>query len=161
MEYTLVNGELYHYGVPGMKWGVRKKYDYVTVRQAAKNATKARKEAVRELNESPRKHTLAQYTRAANNAHKESIAADKAANRQRRAERKRQINDAYKEVTNNSRLSEKIFFNDATRKKAAKYIVDNNMSMDDAKRKANRVAIANTAAILAAIGGYAIAASHS
>lgn len=24
MEYTIVNGELYHYGVKGMKWGVRK-----------------------------------------------------------------------------------------------------------------------------------------
>ena len=25
-EYVIIHGELYHYGVPGMKWGHRKKY---------------------------------------------------------------------------------------------------------------------------------------
>ena len=25
-DYVVINGELYHYGVKGMKWGVRKKY---------------------------------------------------------------------------------------------------------------------------------------
>ena len=27
-DYVIYNGELYHHGVPGMKWGVRKSYDY-------------------------------------------------------------------------------------------------------------------------------------
>ena len=43
-NYIVANGELYHYGVKGMKWGVRKKYDYTDVdrkRDAMKSAKKA------------------------------------------------------------------------------------------------------------------------
>ena len=95
---TYNNGdELYHYGVLGMKWGVRKKRDsYVTVRQANKNAKlagrKAAKDAVNRMNDSPNKHTLRQYNNAAKKAHtqaaKESIKADKAYNKQLRSEKK-------------------------------------------------------------------------
>lgn len=41
-NYVLYNGELYHHGVKGMRWGIRK--DRITVRQASKNARKAYKE---------------------------------------------------------------------------------------------------------------------
>lgn len=94
---------LSHHGVKGMKWGVRKK-SYVTVRQSLKNAKaaseNARRDKIRELNDSPNKYTLRQRNIEANKAskaaYKDSIAKDKAYNKEQRAnqtpeERKRQI----------------------------------------------------------------------
>ena len=85
--------ELEHYGVPGMKWGVRKRsYDAgissISRRQMKKNATKAarsaRLETINEMNNSSNKYTLHQYGKAsraaAKKAAKESIAKDKIAN---------------------------------------------------------------------------------
>ena len=46
MDYVISNGELYHHGVKGMKWGVRKdRKTYITTFQAKLNATKAANEA--------------------------------------------------------------------------------------------------------------------
>ena len=104
--YT-VNGkdfELQHHGVKGMKWGVRKK-KYVTVRQGAKNANAAGRKAWQETTTANggklvgkdknvavykdpvamRRGRAAAQT-ARNNAIKESIKSDKAANK---AERQR------------------------------------------------------------------------
>lgn len=43
-------------------------------------------------------------------------------------------------------------YNNATRKLAAKYVVDKNMSVSDAKKKANKAAIRNAAIFLGAYG---------
>lgn len=82
--------ELKHYGVPGMKWGVRKA-KYTTVRQAYKNARVKEVEARKqEIQNSKGKGMTAR--RAIKNAKKageaarwQSIKDDKAANKQARA----------------------------------------------------------------------------
>lgn len=37
-NYTIINGELYHYGVPGMKWGVRQAEKYTTKSRMARES---------------------------------------------------------------------------------------------------------------------------
>ena len=46
-NYVIIDGELYHHGVKGMKWGVRKK-QYTTIRDGIKAANKSRKDAIKE-----------------------------------------------------------------------------------------------------------------
>lgn len=75
--------ELMHYGVLGMKWGVRK--DRSTIREAMNKASasgeNARKAAISELNRDTKKHTLREYNNAARtamiSARKKSIADSK------------------------------------------------------------------------------------
>lgn len=158
-EYIIVGGELYHYGVKGMKWGHRKALPVSDVRRRFDSAKSNYKQANKAYNKSFNKaenRNLASFSpikkhrdastqrwtdaidkgQAANKAKAEYKSAKKA--------RKNAIKNAYKEVTKDSSRFEKIMYN------------DNNMSMSDAKKKANRTAINNTAVILAGFGASAV-----
>lgn len=74
-----------------------------------------------------------------------------------KAIRKNKIDDAYEKVQTSSKRLDRALFSDATRKKAAKYMVDNNMSMKDANKKARKVAVRNTALMLSAYGAMKMA----
>lgn len=74
-----------------------------------------------------------------------------------KAVRKNKIDDVYEKVQTSSKRLDRALFSDATRKKAAKYMVDNNMSMKDANRKAKKVAVRNTALMLGAYGAMTMA----
>lgn len=74
-----------------------------------------------------------------------------------KAVRKNKIDDAYEKVQTSSKRLDRAFFSDGTRKKAAKYIVDNNMSMKDANKKARKEAVRNTAIFLGAYGAMTYA----
>ena len=51
-NYVIVNGELYHYGVPGMKWGHRKQSAVDKARQNMIDAKKRKRTAKKEYNKS-------------------------------------------------------------------------------------------------------------
>ena len=46
-DYTIVNGELYHYGVAGMKWGVRRGNVSRAYAKAARKANKLEKKYIK------------------------------------------------------------------------------------------------------------------
>ena len=95
---------------------------------------------------------------AKNNQLKLAAKAQAEANAKREAKtaRKQSIKNTYNEIQKGASKKEKFLYNNATRKKAAKYVVDNNMSIADAKKKANKVAIRNTAILLGAYGAMAV-----
>lgn len=74
--------------------------------------------------------------------------------------RKEKIKSTYKDINKNASLKDKMLYNNATRKKAAQYVVDNNMSIKDATSKANKAAMRNTAMVLAAYGAIGAASIY-
>lgn len=179
--------ELMHYGVLGMKWGKRKNYygsswdkyrasNGLTV-GAPKNSAVAAFRKVQgtkiggaALNGMTKVNTAfygrgknkGTWQRVEKQVRKENEAVREAnqAHKQAKTERKQKIKDTYKSLNKNASLGEKLIYNAATRKKAAKYVVDNNMSIDDARKKANKQAVRNTAAMMAVYGGVAVASLY-
>ena len=129
----IINEEDYleHFGVKGMKWGVRKQ----KVLNAKSEYKKARKAGLG----------------------KDQLNSAKSAYKSAKRERKNAIKDTYKGINKNTSFYEKVMFNDATRKKAAKYVVDNDMSVSEATAKAKGDAVRNTAILLAACGSISVA----
>lgn len=168
---------LAHYGVKGMKWGVRraqqlptsdtrKRFDSAkaNLRSADKAYSKAFNKAYNYSNLHPigpyvSKKMKAESDKRWNDVYDkaESFRSAKTQYKQAKKERKQQINNAYKDIQKNVSLGNKLMYNNATRKKAAKYMVDNNMSMKDANARANSDAKRNTAIILAAYGAVTAA----
>ena len=58
------------------------------------------------------------------------------------------------------RQDELMHYSGSSRQKAAKYVVDNNMSISDAKKKANKEAIRNFAIILGTYGAINVASLY-
>lgn len=177
MSYYVANGtfyavparsdELYHYGVPGMRWGHRKAPEQSSYVKNVKSTKAAYKSAKKDYNKAFNKYynkshqalSLSKKKRAANDARFEdawnkagTMNEAKNAYKSAKKERKNAIKSTHRELEKNASFGEKFVYNSATRKKAAKYVVDNNMSMADATKKAKGDAWRNTAAFLAVYG---------
>lgn len=154
---------LSHHGIKGQKWGVRRfQNDDGSLTRAGK---------LREMKDEYKK-TKKAYNEAGNYAFNNNTEGnwDKAtkaranmdaAKAKYKAEKQRMKADRkskYKEIQSNTSIGQKLLYNNATRKRAAKYVVDNNMSLADATKKAKGDAKRNTAILLATYGAMAIGA---
>jgi hypothetical protein len=166
--------ELQHYGVKGMKWGHRKKYPTSEIRKKYDSAKSEYKSAKKEYNRAYNKahsyssrHPVSQWAggksqKIADAKWDHAIEKAKTTNeahlkyRNAKRERNSQIKETHKQINKNSSLGNKIVFNDATRRLAAKYVVDNDMSMADAQSRANKDAVRNTAIILGTLGAVSL-----
>lgn len=178
MNYIITRAnpdELYHFGVKGMKWGHRKSLPTSSLLNQVDSAKTTYKNAKKAYNKSfndAYKHRAEAYSfskerRKANDARwaKNYVDANKldsakADYKKAKLERKQKIKNTYKSLNKSASLGEKLTYNNATRKKAAKYVVDNGMTVEQAKSRANKDAIRNTGAILAAYGTVAVASLY-
>lgn len=169
-----VSDELYHHGVKGMKWGVRKKRpeskiasDVRRTKEAYKKANKEYKKSFNKAYDksaaaySPLKKHRKENDARWDDAFNKADAANKAqaAYKQAKKTRKEALKSTTKQLNKEASFLDKMTYNDATRKKAAKYIVDNDMSVADATKKAKGEAWRNTAIFIAGYGAIAVASS--
>lgn len=163
---------LYHYGVKGMKWGHRKAQPLATsdIRNrydAAKDKKKAAGRAYSKSFDKAYNRSIAAYSpikkhREANDARWQKAANDATKLDKARTEfkavkkeRKQAIKDTYKDIQKSTSVGQKLMYSDGTRKVAAKYVVDHNMSVKEATKRAQGEAMRNTAALLAVYGAVA------
>lgn len=172
----MTQNELYHYGVLGMKWGVRRTPDQLGYHKSDSSVTKRVKKDYNSMNDqeflNKYKTSKRQYAKRVEKygdpymngpmakMGKKLAAKEKAKTAQVNAKNKRKqaINSTYKNLNKNTSFGEKLVYNNATRKRAAKYVVDNNMTVSEATKKAKGDAWKNTAAFLSIYGiGTAVA----
>ena len=153
--------DLNHSGVLGMKWGKRKALPQSAIKKKFDKAKQEKNEAHKQFSrdyDKARNNPLNSFTKKGQQRWEKAVDSAEKSNEARDAykavkkERRKTLNKTFKEVNKQTSFGEKMLYSPATRKLAAKYIVDNDMPMEQARKKASEKALRNTAMLLAAYG---------
>ena len=140
--------ELYHHGVLGMRWGHRKaQYKTFNNRRLMRAYKKQSNDA-----EDLRKHGYIKEANAVQKVANKSKA--KAIASQQKYKLKNDIKKKYKEIQKKATFKDKMLLNNAGRKAIAKYMVRDNMTMSEAKKKVNKEAVRNSLLLIGASALY-------
>ena len=158
--------ELYHFGIPGMKWGVRRAYhqDLINAKYRHQNrlASIANKKNINNLKTKDKKTWYQNAAKARNEKQKSKIQykTDKLNAKIKYKKDWNSIKNNYKanlqNIKENRNMADKLIYNSATGKRAARYMTIEKMSMADAKKRAKKDAVRNTAIALGVIGAYSV-----
>lgn len=164
---------LQHHGVMGMKWGVKRRPELSDTRRNLNSLKSQRTAAKKRYNKDfksmygyANKHKLGvnfskkqakEYSKRANKAYNSAQSLERINNKYKAAKKQRRndIRSTARSIRKNSSIGSKMLFSNRTRKRAAKYVVDNNMSIRDAKRRVNKKDIAKLVLILGVYGRIA------
>lgn len=160
----IINDDDYieHFGVKGMKWGVRNE----RVRSAKSEYKSARKAYKKSFNKAyihANTHPISQFVSKKSKARSEALWTQvdsdvkrlnsaKSAYKSAKRKRKAAIDNTAEQIFANSSASDILVYGTTYQKRAAKYVVDNNMSVDEAIKKSKNKTSRDAVAFLAALG---------
>lgn len=157
---------LSHHGIKGMKWGIRRYQDAngeYTPAGKKRYLTDKTAKIQRDIDSFKGHEKGITDKKGKVLLTKEDVAGqvkglrDAKAKQEAKLSRKWEINKTTQSLNKTASTSDKIIYNEATRKLAAKYIVDKNMSVAEATKKAKGDAWLNTAAFVGFFGALTLA----
>ena len=137
-EELELRNSLSHHGILGMKWGVRRYQD-----EKGNYTSAGKKRYIKDKTSGIQKDI-------------DSFKSQKA-KQEAKLSRKWDINKVSTDFDRSATSAEKFVYNEATRKRAAKFVVDKNMSMTDALKKAKGETWRNAAIYVGVMGGLTVA----